>query len=171
MLYTEFNVPLGGLRILEVRGRLTYLNLSPYGPPPHHSKLGQSPVLKEARRQLEEYFDGQRQTFDLPLNPEGTEFQRRTWKVLQEIPFGQTLSYQEVAQRLGQPLAYRAVGGANGKNPLAILIPCHRVINADHTLGGYSAGLPWKKHLLDLEGHQLSHPQKETTESPYHWYL
>src|SRR3989339_283764 len=105
MLYTEFNVPLGGLRILEVRGRLTYLNLSPYGPPPHHSKLGQSPVLKEARRQLEEYFDGQRQTFDLPLNPEGTEFQRRTWKVLQEIPFGQTLSYQEVAQRLGQPLA------------------------------------------------------------------
>ncbi|OGG95511.1 MAG: hypothetical protein A2527_06685 [Candidatus Lambdaproteobacteria bacterium RIFOXYD2_FULL_50_16] len=171
MRFTEFSGPLGGLRVIEHRGKLINLDLAPYGPPPHHSKLGQTSLLKEARRQLEEYFNGARQTFDLPLNPQGTDFQRRTWEVLLQIPFGQTLSYQEVAQRLGQPLAYRAVGGANGKNPLAILIPCHRVINAEGTLGGYSAGLPWKKHLLDLEGHQLSHPQKETTESPYHWYL
>jgi len=108
-------------------------------------------VLAEAVKQLREYFAGKRTEFDLPLVPEGTAFQRSVWKCLREIPYGETISYAELAKRVGNPKAARAVGSANGKNPLPIVIPCHRVIAADGTLGGFGGGLPTKAKLLDLE--------------------
>ncbi len=105
----------------------------------------------EAVRQLREYFAGERSDFDLPLAPLGTAFQRSVWRQLQEIPYGQTISYGELARRVGNPKASRAVGSANGKNPLPIVIPCHRVIAGDGTLGGFGGGLPTKQTLLALE--------------------
>lgn len=108
--------------------------------------------LQEACRQLEEYFAGRRREFSVPLAPEGTRFQRRVWDELARIPYGETISYRELARRSGNPKASRAVGGANGRNPLPVIIPCHRVIAADGSLGGYSSGLERKRELLALEG-------------------
>jgi len=110
-----------------------------------------SPVLERTRRQLEEYFTGQRQTFDLPLDPRGTEFQRRVWQRLTSIAYGDTTTYGALARELGDPGASRAVGLANGSNPIPIVIPCHRVIGADGSLTGFGGGLPVKAALLDLE--------------------
>lgn len=109
-------------------------------------------VMKECIRQLDEYFSGNRKDFTLPLAPEGTTFQRSVWKALQTIPYGQTISYKELAERVENPKACRAVGTANGRNPIAIIIPCHRVIAANGTLGGYAGGLDIKTILLKLEG-------------------
>ena len=106
----------------------------------------------EAARQLTEYFEGSRQTFDLELEPEGTEFQKKVWWALDGIPFGETISYGELAERIGRPGASRAVGAANGRNPLPIVLPCHRVIGSDGSLTGYGGGLETKKFLLELEG-------------------
>ncbi|KFN44883.1 methylated-DNA--[protein]-cysteine S-methyltransferase [Arenimonas oryziterrae] len=108
--------------------------------------------LRAAREQLLAYFEGERRQFDLPLDPVGTPFQRRVWTVLAEIPFGATWSYGDVARRLGEPKAVRAVGAANGRNPLPILLPCHRVIGADGSLTGFGGGLPIKQFLLAHEG-------------------
>ena len=105
----------------------------------------------EAVRQLREYFAGKLTGFDLPLAPRGTEFQRSVWRQLQEIPYGETISYGELARRVGNPKASRAVGSANAANPLPIVIPCHRVIAANGTLGGFGGGLPTKQVLLALE--------------------
>lgn len=104
-------------------------------------------------RQLEEYFAGRRQRFDIALDPQGTPFQKKVWRALLGIPYGTTASYQQVARKVGQPQAFRAVGGANRRNPLPIVVPCHRVIGADGSLVGYSGttGLPQKAFLLDLE--------------------
>lgn len=113
---------------------------------------GGHPLLDETRRQLDEYFEGRRTAFDLPLAPEGTPFQRRVWHTLATIPYGQTVSYAELAGRIGQPGASRAVGAANGRNPLPIVLPCHRVIGADGSLTGFGGGLPVKRFLLELEG-------------------
>ena len=103
------------------------------------------------RRQLDEYFAGDRRSFDLPLAPEGTEFQRRVWRELCEIPYGETTSYGDLACRLGRPGASRAVGRANATNPIPIVIPCHRVIGADGSLTGFGGGLDLKRRLLELE--------------------
>jgi len=105
----------------------------------------------DARRQLGEYFDGKRRTFELPLRPSGTEFQLRVLDELQRIPYGRTLSYAEVAERIGSPKAVRAVGAANGRNPIPIVIPCHRVIGSDGGMTGFGGGIPTKKALLRLE--------------------
>lgn len=113
---------------------------------------GRHELLDETTRQLGEYFTGRRRTFDLPLAPEGTEFQRRVWHTLATIPYGQTVSYAELAARVGRPSASRAVGAANGRNPLPIVLPCHRVIGADGSLTGFGGGLPTKRFLLELEG-------------------
>ncbi len=102
-------------------------------------------------RQLREYFDGARDGFDVPLNPGGTEFQRRVWQLLREIPYGGTRSYGELAALLGQPGASRAVGRANATNPIPIVVPCHRVIGANGTLTGFAGGLDTKRWLLDFE--------------------
>jgi methylated-DNA-[protein]-cysteine S-methyltransferase len=107
--------------------------------------------LEEVVYQLNEYFEGKRRSFDLQLNPVGTAFQKRVWAALQEIPFGKTLSYLELAVKLGDAKAIRAVAAANGKNPLWIVIPCHRVIGSDGALTGYAGGLHRKKWLLDHE--------------------
>lgn len=110
------------------------------------------PHLKEAYRQLSEYFRGERAEFSLRLNPDGTEFQRSVWRGLTEIPFGATVSYKELATRVGRPGGARAVGMANNRNPLPIVIPCHRVLGADGSLVGYGLGLEVKKTLLNHEG-------------------
>jgi methylated-DNA-[protein]-cysteine S-methyltransferase len=116
-------------------------------------------VLAEARRQLTAYFDGELERFDLPLAPVGTAFQRRVWRELEQIPYGETASYGEIAARLGLPAgASRAVGTANGSNPIAIVVPCHRVIGANGTLTGYAGGLHRKRYLLDLES-RATQPQ------------
>ena len=107
--------------------------------------------LAFARRQLEEYFAGERTAFDLPLHPIGTPFQVAVWWALAKIPYGSTISYGELAQRIGQPLAVRAVGAANGRNPLPIVLPCHRVIGANGSLTGFGGGLPTKRFLLAME--------------------
>jgi methylated-DNA-[protein]-cysteine S-methyltransferase len=106
-------------------------------------------------KQLREYFAGQRADFDLPLAPEGTEFQRTVWRNLRDIPYGETISYGELAKRVGNPKASRAVGAANGQNPIPIVIPCHRVIGANGKLTGFGGGLPTKEALLALETKHL----------------
>ena len=104
-----------------------------------------------AAGQLKEYFAGKRKRFDLPLNPCGTDFQRSVWKALQDIPYGKTKTYKQIAEMIGNPKACRAVGMANNKNPIWIVIPCHRVIGTDGTLTGYGGGINMKKRLLELE--------------------
>ena len=108
-------------------------------------------LLKEAIKQLNEYLDGKRSSFDLPLEPKGTEFQKKVWNALKEIPFGETRSYGEIAKIIGNEKASRAVGMANNKNPIAIIVPCHRVIGANGKLVGYAGGLDIKEKLLNLE--------------------
>ena len=112
--------------------------------------------FKEVKRQLRDYFAGRARMFSLRLAPQGTPFQRRVWAALQKIPFGQTASYGELAKRIGHPGAARAVGAANGQNPIAIIIPCHRVIGADGTLTGFGGGLQRKRTLLELEANILA---------------
>ena len=109
------------------------------------------PVLAAAARQLEEYFDRQRRTFDVPLDPSGTPFQRSVWSALLAIPFGETRSYGTIARQIDRPSASRAVGAANGRNPLSILVPCHRVIGASGGLTGFAGGLDTKRRLLAFE--------------------
>jgi methylated-DNA-[protein]-cysteine S-methyltransferase len=109
------------------------------------------PVLKEAASQLEEYFAGERIEFDLPMELDGTAFQREVWAELTRIPYGKTISYGELARRVGRPSGPRAVGQANGRNPIAIIVPCHRVL-ASNGIGGYGGGLRVKRALLELEG-------------------
>ena len=112
----------------------------------------ETPVLAEARRQVLEYLAGARRSFDLPLDPRGTSFQRRVWAALTAIPWGETRTYAQIAAAVGSPRAVRAVGQANHRNPIPILIPCHRVVGADGTLTGYGGGLELKRKLLELEG-------------------
>lgn len=118
---------------------------------PYARDLSESKILSQTVKELQEYFQGTRTEFTVPLAPQGTEFQMKVWAQLRKIPFGQTISYRQLASQIQNEKACRAVGTANGKNPLSILIPCHRVIAADGTLGGYSGGLEMKKALLSLE--------------------
>lgn len=113
------------------------------------------PILVEAARQLDEYFAGARRVFDLPLDVAGTSFQQKVWRALLTIPFGETRSYGQIANQIGHPSAVRAVGAANGRNPISIVAPCHRVIGSNGRLTGFAGGLPAKAHLLALEGAQL----------------
>ncbi len=148
--------PVGPLRLTAEDGVLTgvlFVDGPEIGAVAASSSGGESvPVLAEARRQLEEYFAGERHDFELALAGAGTPFRQRVWSELRQIPFGQTASYGQIAQRLGLPPgAARAVGLANGANPIAIVVPCHRVIGADGTLTGYAGGLERKRFLLGLE--------------------
>jgi len=113
--------------------------------------IKETELLKEAAKQLTEYFEGRRKSFDLPLAPTGTEFQMKCWKALQEIPYGETRTYGEIAEKIGNPKACRAVGLSNNRNPISIVIPCHRVIGANGKLVGYAGGLNVKEYLLNLE--------------------
>jgi methylated-DNA-[protein]-cysteine S-methyltransferase len=115
-------------------------------------------AFDDVRTQLREYFAGDRRTFDLPLHPIGGRFQLRVWAALREIPYGETTSYGKLAATVGEPGAARAVGAANGQNPIPIIVPCHRVIGADGSLTGYGGGLPTKRWLLDHEAGQVGQP-------------
>lgn len=115
------------------------------------NRIPSQKILSQAIEQLNAYFKGQRKKFDLPFDIQGTEFQKKVWKALSQIPYGKTCSYKDIAQKIKHEKAVRAVGTANGKNPLCIIVPCHRVIAADGSLGGYSGGLNVKQQLLSLE--------------------
>lgn len=144
----------GKLYLSEKDGKITRLGFQQESVP---VLTGQSetPVLRMAVKQLEEYFAGERKTFSLPLAPAGTDFQRRVWNALMEIPYGKTYSYKQVAELVGNAKASRAVGLANNRNPIAIIIPCHRVIGSNGSLTGYAGGLGMKQMLLDLEKRYL----------------
>ncbi|KQP75817.1 cysteine methyltransferase [Aeromicrobium sp. Leaf289] len=140
--------PIGGLRLHSSAGLLTAIE---FGAEPH-GRPASDPLLDDAQQQLQEYFTGDRRSFDLPLANDGTEFQRKVWGELRRIPFGETASYGEIARRLGyEPVISRAVGAANGANPLPIVVPCHRVVGSDGSLTGYAGGVERKRVLLELE--------------------
>lgn len=153
MVYTSFESPIGellavgdgqalhGLYMQEGRTRIAVR--ADWEP--------SEEAFGEVRAQLEDYFDGRRTGFDLPLAMQGTAFQLRVWRALQDIPYGETISYGEQARRIGRPADPRAVGQANGRNPIAVIVPCHRVIGADGSLTGYGGGLERKRRLLELE--------------------
>lgn len=118
---------------------------------PVHAVCEETPVIKQAVSELQEYLEGRRREFTVPLHPQGTDFQLRVWQVLRTIPYGKTWSYKQVATAAGNPNASRAVGMANNRNPIAIIIPCHRVIGANGRLVGYAGGLDVKEKLLEIE--------------------
>jgi len=148
-----FDSPIGPLLAVARAGALAELWTSPV--PEHETALPTGPrdreVLDRTREQLDRYFAGELTAFDLPLDPAGTPFQRQVWDELVRIPVGETISYGELARRVGRPGSARAVGAANGQNPISIVIPCHRVIGSDGKLTGYGGGLPRKAWLLDHE--------------------
>ena len=155
-MWTLMPSPVGDLRIVERDGSIVAIEFSPFRQPADGRPLGarsdDHPVLAEAVRQLTAYFEGELTVFDLPLAPVGTDFQRRVWTQLALIGYGETASYGEIAARLGMTnAASRAVGLANGRNPIPIVVPCHRVIGANGTLTGYAGGLERKQQLLELE--------------------
>ncbi len=149
-----FDSPLGAISVVAGDGGLEHIHFdagdSPFAPPPG-ARAGRNAHLDAAERELAEYFAGTRRKFDVPLAAAGTAFQRRVWRALLDIPYGSTDSYGAIAQRIGRPRASRAVGAANGRNPLPIIVPCHRVIAASGSLGGYTGGVWLKRALLDLE--------------------
>jgi methylated-DNA-[protein]-cysteine S-methyltransferase len=143
--------PIGPLVLSAQSDQLVGLHLPGSGDPPPIGTDKKTAILARAAKQLAEYFAGKRTAFELALAPAGTAFQRRVWDALLEIPFGATRSYGEIAQRIGRPAASRAVGAANGRNPIAIIIPCHRVIGRTGALTGFGGGLPAKTFLLTHE--------------------
>jgi methylated-DNA-[protein]-cysteine S-methyltransferase len=155
LFYKEMKSPVGQLKLVASSNALIAVLWEEERP--DRVKLGamsldpEHPILIEAERQISEYFVGERIDFDLPLQLDGTEFQRKVWRALREIPFGETKSYQDLARAVGSPKASRAVGAANGKNPLSIVVPCHRVVGADGALTGFAGGLETKAALLALE--------------------
>ncbi|MFL6057074.1 MAG: methylated-DNA--[protein]-cysteine S-methyltransferase [Actinoallomurus sp.] len=151
--YTVMDSPVGPLTLVAADGVLTglYMDRQRYRPEEHTFGERDPALFGAAIDQLEEYFAGRRTVFDLPLALTGTAFQRRVWAALREIPFGETVSYGELAERIGRPTAARAVGLANGKNPIGIIVPCHRVVGSSGDLTGYGGGLDRKRHLLAFE--------------------
>lgn len=143
-----YDTPVGKLCIGEEQGCITRVTWSKI---PGEYVLEETAGILACKNQLEEYFAGERRAFDLPLAPKGTAFQQKVWRALTEIPYGETRTYGEIAAAIGNPKAARAVGMANNKNPIGILIPCHRVIGADGKLVGYAGGMEKKAFLLELE--------------------
>lgn len=151
-LQTRVVTPIGTITLTSNGRALTRLWLTDTDLVAHATDPSdEDAVLAAAREQLEAYFDSRLRQFDLPLEPQGTEFQQRVWDSLKRIPFGETISYAELARRVDKPKAVRAVGAANGRNPLMIIVPCHRVIGADGSLTGFGAGIERKRWLLDHE--------------------
>lgn len=160
--HTVTSSPVGPITLVASDGALVALHMSQQRYAPAPGDLGEptpgedaagedGSVLAEAARQLAAYFDGTRTEFDLPLVMDGTPFQRRVWTALRDIPYGVTVSYGQLAGRIGQPSASRAVGLANGRNPIGIIVPCHRVVGADGSLTGYGGGIERKRYLLAHE--------------------
>jgi methylated-DNA-[protein]-cysteine S-methyltransferase len=157
MWFDEFKSPIGKLRVaVDERGLRYVLFDSNKHPPKHISDwLRDCSPTRQAREQLLQYFAGEIKTFELAISFDGTEFQQRTWNQLASIPYGKTWSYSDLAIRVGSPKAVRAVGSANGRNPIPIVLPCHRVIGSNGSLTGFGGGLPIKKWLLEHEGVRL----------------
>jgi methylated-DNA-[protein]-cysteine S-methyltransferase len=157
--YTETDSPVGPLMLAGTADTLAVISFERGRRVPRRPDwVRRDAPFREALRQLGAYFKGRRRDFDLPLAPEGTAFEQRVWQALLKIPYGRTVSYGELARRIGNPNASRAVGLANGRNPLPIVIPCHRVIGANGKLTGYGGGLDTKRWLLTLEG-ALAEPE------------
>ncbi len=152
MNYHLLDTPIGRLRLVSDGRHLVKIEFEhqyDHSAPVRHTD---DPVLQSCARQLGEYFSGKRHSFDLPLAATGTAFQRAVWAALADIPYGESRSYRDIAQAIGNPAAVRAVGAANGRNPLPIVVPCHRVIGSDGSLTGFAGGLQAKTCLLQLEG-------------------
>jgi methylated-DNA-[protein]-cysteine S-methyltransferase len=153
--FLRMQTPLGAMLLTSIGPALTgaYFSGQKYDVAPHPDwdEDETLPVLRAAREQLEAYFAGERSGFDLPITPAGTDFQRRVWAILCDIPHGETCTYGAVADKLGDRAALRAVGAAIGRNPISVIVPCHRVIGADGSLTGYAGGLDRKRALLALE--------------------
>jgi len=147
----EFH-PAVRLFVAEESGKLTdVLFKTPSSFNPAELSVSETPLLREAKEQLIEYFAGERKVFDLPISLSGTDFELSCWEALLAIPYAKTQSYAGIARAIGRPRAFRAVGGANHRNPIAIIVPCHRVVGSDGSLVGFGGGLDVKKILLDLE--------------------
>lgn len=142
------NTPIGKIAISEENNMITNLY---FENDQIEGTYKETNLIKEAKEQLEEYFEGKRKAFNLPMSLKGTEFQKSVWRALETIEYGKTISYKELAIKVDNDKACRAVGTANSKNPLPVFIPCHRVVNADGKLGGYSGGVHIKKYLLEIE--------------------
>ncbi|RLQ22204.1 methylated-DNA--[protein]-cysteine S-methyltransferase [Seongchinamella sediminis] len=152
MNYQYLDSPVGRLRLVSDGQHLTAIEWQNLQPAEPAGEERRDPVLAACARQLGEYFAGERRNFDLPLSAAGTAFQRSVWAALATIPYGELRSYRDIACALDKPKAVRAVGAANGRNPLPIVVPCHRVIGSDGSLTGFAGGLEAKKILLRLEG-------------------
>ncbi len=153
--YQLHDSPTGELLLLSNGVALTALHITAgkYVPAMHVDWMrDERPVLTQTKRELDAYFLGKLRTFTMPLAPHGTDFQKRAWTALTKIPYGETRSYGQQAHSIGSPAAVRAIGAANGKNPIGIIVPCHRVIGANGSLTGYAGGLHNKEFLLKLEG-------------------
>ena len=148
MFAETMNTPIGTLLIQASARGITHVDFIDTEIPENHPNA----LTARCQQQLQAYFDGKCKTFDLPLDQQGSAFQKSIWKKLTKIPFGQAVSYRDIADRVNNRKAVRAVGAANGKNPIAIIVPCHRVIGADRTLTGYAGGLERKAWLLEHEG-------------------
>lgn len=157
MFHTSFSSPVGTIRVTADETSLKKIELLGSEDSYFYESLGENtPLLKEAQKQIISFLKGDLKTFKLPCDlSSGTEFQQRVWRVLEEIPYGEWLSYGEVAKRVGSPKASRAIGGAANKNPLPLVIPCHRVLGSTGSLVGFAPGLAFKKRLLVLEGHEI----------------
>ena len=151
--------PIGELLVTASDDALTGLEMAPFEPPAEPSRARANDVLKAARTQLNAYFRGKQMQFDLPLEPEGTPFQQGVWQELTRIPLGETITYAQLAERIGRPGHFRAVGSANGRNPISIIVPCHRVIGSGGSLTGYGGGIDRKRWLLDHEAAMTSAPR------------
>jgi len=151
IFYSYFKSPIGLVQIGGSASEVTSLDFLER----RREKTESNPFLDRAARQIAEYFAGKRQVFDLPISYQGTHFQERVWGQLLKVPFGKTASYQDIARGVGNPLAVRAVGAANGKNPISLIVPCHRIIGSNGTLVGYGGGLWRKEWLLKHEGCQF----------------
>lgn len=145
-----YQTEIGRIGIIEDCDKITGLCFNPDSEQDKHIEQ-ETELIKEAYKQLKEFLDGKRKEFSLPLAPIGTEFMQKVWSALNEIPYGETRSYKDIAQRIGHNKAYRAVGLANNRNPIPIFIPCHRVIGANKNLVGYGGGLKIKEFLLNIE--------------------
>lgn len=154
-MWTVIDTPIDPLRLVEHHDEIVAIEFTPFRDGdgrPRGDRADDHPVLLECARQLAAYFAGELTDFDLPLAPQGTDFQQRVWKELRLVPWGETTTYGTIAHRLGMTnAASRAVGLANGRNPVPVVVPCHRVIGADGSLTGFAGGLPRKQKLLDLE--------------------
>ena len=149
MFYYFYETPIGRLQIFADSEYIT--GISFFEKKIQNAVEEETFLIKKMRSELEEYFNGKRKSFEVPIKPFGTSFQQPVWKALQEIPYGETRSYKQIAEMIGKPAACRAVGMANNRNPIPIVIPCHRVVGANGDLTGYAGGLEVKRKLLDIE--------------------